>query len=67
MIPPGTLLRLYQHLQRIGIHGEVSGTGTTYTIRTADMIACFDAEEIMILAAQAGTWQPGQSIDMILW
>jgi hypothetical protein len=64
---PGTLLRIYKHLQRIGIPAQLSATEEQVTIHTEDMVAYYDMEEIQHLLQQAPSWAPGQSVDTILW
>ena len=58
---PGTLLKIYQHLKRIGISADVSATEDQVTIRitirTREMTALYDMDEIMHLVQQAPTWK----------
>ena len=64
---PGTLLRMYQALRRIGIAASVSAVGDTITIRTAEVCACFTEEEATALAQEAKQWHPGQTDIDLLW
>ena len=70
IMPGGTLLRVWQHLQRLGIPATVGAVGETVTIRTtdaSDMVACYDQRAFMLLAAQAPQWHQGQTATEILW
>ena len=66
--PPGTLLRIYQHLERIGIfRPEVGATSGQVVIRTRRITACYYEEEAVLLSQQAKSWKPGQTEEDILW
>lgn len=68
MTPPGTLLRIYQHLERVGIlRPDVGAVGEQIVIRTRQMTACYDEDEAILLAQQAKKWQSGQRIEELLW
>jgi len=68
MTPPGTLLRIYQHLERLGfLRPEVGAIGGQVVIRTRQMTACYSEAEAVLLAQQAKKWQPGQRIEDMLW
>ena len=68
MTPPGTLLRIYQHLERVGIlRPAVGAVGGQVVIRTRQMTACYTEAEAILLAQQAKGWHSGQPIEELLW
>jgi hypothetical protein len=68
----GTLLRIYQHLKRLGITATV-GSHTiyngvqTYKIETHEGWYVYEEGEIVQLAQQAQDWKAGQQEQEILW
>lgn len=64
---PGTCLRIFQHLRRLGIAAEVGTERGIIVIRTAAMTAVYEETEIVLLAQQAPHWTSGQTAEEILW
>jgi hypothetical protein len=67
---PGTLLRIYQALRRVGIQAEVGTVPynpDTIRIVTRKQVALYTHAEAEQLAEEARTWHVGQDEEDLLW